>query len=89
VAEAEVPHNWTGRRVTAAIVQASGFGHYRTPLPLTAVYRVGTLEAVNDLGIMATLGYYDPEDEEVSEEPPVSTFYPWGAVVLLRLAEES
>jgi hypothetical protein len=37
---------------------------------------------------MATLRYYDPEDEE-QEEAPVSTFYPWSSVVWLRLAEES
>jgi hypothetical protein len=88
MAEAEVPYSWVGRPVTAAIVEESGFSQLGAPLPLTAVYRVGTLEAVNALGIMATLRYYDPEDEE-QEEAPVSTFYPWSSVVWLRLAEES
>ena len=87
MAEAEVPYSWAGRQVRAAIVEESGYSDYGAPLPLTAVYRVGTLEAVNDLGIVGTLRYFEPEDE-VEEAPPVSTFYPWSSVVWLRLAEE-
>jgi hypothetical protein len=88
MAEAEVPYSWAGRQVAAAIVVAAGYNEYGTPLPLTAAYRVGILEAVNDLGIVASLWYFEPEDE-VEEAPPVSTFYPWSSVVWLRLAEES
>ena len=80
------PYSWAGRQVRAAIVEESGYSDYGAPLPLAAVYRVGTLEAVNDLGIVATLRYFDLEDAE-QEEPPVSTFYPWSSVVWLRLAE--
>jgi hypothetical protein len=88
MAKAEVPYRWAGRQVEAAIVVAAGYNEYGTPLPLTAAYRVGILEAVNDLGIVASLWYFEPEDE-VEEAPPVSTFYPWSSVVWLRLAEES
>ena len=87
MAKAEVPYRWAGRQVEAAIVVAAGYNEYGTPLPLTAAYRVGILEAVNDLGIVASLWYFEAEDEV--EEAPVSTFYPWSSVVWLRLAEES
>ncbi len=43
------------------------------------------VEDVNELGMLASLSY-DPDDEE--EEQPISTFYPWGSVLWLRLVEE-
>jgi hypothetical protein len=52
----------------------------------TAEYRVGILEDVSNLGIVASL-WFDPDDEE--EEPPVSTFYPWSSVVWLKPVEET
>ncbi len=85
MAEAEVPYSWAGRQVTAAIVEESGYGGHDDgrPLPLTAVHRVGMLEAVNALGIVATLRYVDPKEKG----PPFSAFYPWSSVVWLRLVE--
>jgi hypothetical protein len=77
---------WIGRQVEANILNAAGHDQYGLPSSLTAEYRVGILEAVNQFGIMASF-WYDPEDEE--EEPPVSTFYPWSSVVWLRPEEET
>jgi hypothetical protein len=87
MAEAEVPYSWAGRRV-AAIVEESRYNSYGVPRPPAALPRVGTLEAVNALGMVAILWSADPEDEG-QKEAPVSTFYPWSSVVWLRLAEES
>jgi hypothetical protein len=72
--------------VSANILNAAGHDEYGFPSTLTAEYRVGILEGVNQFGILASL-WYDPDDEE--EEPPVSTFYPWSAVVWLRPDEEA
>jgi hypothetical protein len=79
------PEAWIGREVAANILNAAGHDEYGFPSSLTAVYRVGILEDVSDLGIVASL-WYDPDDEE--EEPPASTFYPWSSVVWLRAVEE-
>lgn len=87
MAEPRAPYSWEGQRVVAAIDEPSGYGQFGKPLPRAAVQRVGLLEAVNDLGILATLQYTDPEEEELGE-PPVPTFYPWSSVVWLRLAED-
>ena len=88
MAETEVPYSWAGRRVVAAIVEESSYDSYGVPLPPAALPRVGTLEAVNALGMVAILWSADPE-EEYQKEAPVSTFYPWNSVPCLRLAEES
>ena len=84
MAEPQVPYEWVGMRVEATIVQAS-IERDGTLGPLTAVWRTGTLEAVNELGIVASL-WYEPDVPE--EEPPARTFYPWSSVVELRRAEE-
>jgi hypothetical protein len=80
-----LPGAWIGREVEANILNAAGHDELGFPTSLTAEYRVGILEDVSSLGIMASL-WYDPEDEE--EEPPLSTFYPWSSVVWLRPVEE-
>jgi hypothetical protein len=80
------PEAWIGRQVVANILNAAGHDEHGFPSSLTAEYRVGILEGVNQFGILASL-WYDPYDEE--EEPPVSTFYPWSAVVWLRPDEEA
>jgi hypothetical protein len=80
------PEAWIGRQVCANILNAAGHDEYGFPSTLTAEYRVGILEGVNQFGILASL-WYDPDDEE--EKPPVSTFYPWSAVVWLRPDEEA
>jgi len=51
--------------------------------PLEAQERKGTLEQVTELGIVASLALV--EDEEDEEEKPTSTFYPWSAVLSMRL----
>jgi len=79
------PEAWVGREVEATIINAAVYDEYGLPASLTAHYRVGTLEDVGALGIVATL-WFDPEDE--AEEPPVSTFYPWSSVVWIRPMDE-
>ncbi len=83
---ARPPEAWIGREVEANILNAAGHDQHGFPSSLTAEYRVGILEDVNEFGMLASL-WYDPDDEE--EEPPVSTFYPWSSVVWLRLVEET
>ena len=83
MAEPRVPYEWAGMRVEATIVQATyaelgGYG-------LTAAPRIGTLEAVNELGILASLWR---EGDVPEDEVPARTFYPWSSVLELRLAEE-
>jgi hypothetical protein len=82
----QLPEAWIGRHVVANILNAAGHDEHGFPSSLTAEYRFGILEDVNEFGILASL-WYDPEDEE--EEPPVSTFYPWSSVVWLRPGEET
>jgi hypothetical protein len=48
---------------------------------LTALTYEGFLEEVNDRGIVASLS-------SETETLATSTFYPWGAVLSLRLTEE-
>jgi hypothetical protein len=82
----QLPEAWIGRQVVANILNAAGHDEHGFPSTLTAEYRFGILEGVNQFGILASLRY-DPDDEE--EEPPVSTFNPWSAVVSLRPDEEA
>jgi hypothetical protein len=96
-----VPDSWVGRQVEAQILESGGFTVDEVPKPVIALHRIGTLEDVNELGMLASLSYdpddeevgmlaslsYDPDDEE--EEQPISAFYPWGSVLWLRLVEES
>jgi hypothetical protein len=83
VAENRVPNSWVGQQVEALIIHPTHTSPYGVPTGLSATYHSGTLEAVNELGMVASL-VFDPEDEE---EGPVSMFYPWSAVLGLRLAE--
>jgi hypothetical protein len=80
-----VPDSWVGQQVEAQILQSGGYTGDGVPRPIIALYRIGTLEDVNELGMLASLSY-DPDDEE--EEQTISAFYPWGAVLWLRLVEE-
>jgi hypothetical protein len=74
-----VPYSWEGRQVVASIVEAGGSNpHTYAPYPLEAPERTGILEKVTELGILASL-------ETGTEEEDVSIFYPWGAVLHLRL----
>ncbi len=80
------PQAWIGREVEANILNAAGYDEDGLPSSPTAHYRVGILEDVSDLGIVASLSF-DSEDE--AEEPPVSMFYPWSSVVWLKPVDET
>jgi hypothetical protein len=67
------PEAWVGREVEATIINAAVYDEYGLPSYLTAHYRVGVLEDVSDLGIVASL-WFDPEGE--AEEPPRQHFLP-------------
>ena len=82
----QAPRVWIGREVEANIINAAGYDEDGLPSSLTAHYRVGILEDVSDLGIVASLSF-DAEDE--AEEPPVSMFYPWSSVVWLKPVDET
>ena len=81
--DVQTPESWVGLNVQTSIVQAaySRQGPTFAPTSLTAHQRKGKLDAVNSMGMVASL-YYDPEDPE--EEAPVSTFYPWSSVLWLH-----
>jgi hypothetical protein len=81
----QLPEAWIGRQVEASILNAAGYDEDGFPSLLTAHYRVGILESVSNLGIVASL-WFDPDDK--AEEPPVSTFYPWSSVLWLKPVEE-
>jgi hypothetical protein len=75
-----VPDSWVGRRVEAVVVRPVNPDQPGYSTSLTALTYEGVLEEVNDRGIVASL----------SSEPEVlaaNTFYPWGAVLSLRLEE--
>lgn len=75
------PDSWVGRRVEAVIVRPVNPDQPRFSTSLTAFTYTGVLEAVGDRGILASF----------SSEPQVvapSTFYPWAAILSIRLAEE-
>ena len=76
-----IPEGWVGQEIEAGLVDANLDVRGR---PLTALELVGTLEGVNSTGIVASFRY--PDD---AEEPPVSTFYPWNAILWLRPPENA
>jgi hypothetical protein len=80
-AEGRVPHSWVGWRVEAVVVRPVNPDQPGYSTSLTALTYEGLLEEVNDRGIVASLS------SEV-EMLAASTFYPWGAVLSLRLTEE-
>ena len=84
--EEQAPRSWVGQQVEMGLLEAERLDEYNLPHGLKEQYRDGMLEAVNDLGIVASLSIVasldlGPEDEE----KPTSTFYPWSAVLWLRL----
>jgi hypothetical protein len=64
VAEAQIPYSWEGQQVEASILEAGGYNQVGTPLALEGPYRTGTLEAVNELGVVASLQYPPEYPEE-------------------------
>ena len=75
------PDSWVGRRVEAVVVRPVNPDQPAYSTSLTALTYEGILEEVNDLGIVASLS-------SEAEMLAASTFYPWGAVLSLRLIEE-
>lgn len=75
------PDSWVGRRVEAVIVTPVNPDQPRFSSSLTAFTYTRVLEAVSDQGILAS---FSSEPEGVAP----STFYPWGAILSIRLAEE-
>ena len=77
-----IPESWVGQKIEAGLVDANYDVRER---PLTALELVGTLEGVNGMGILASFRY---EPTDPGEPVPVSTFYPWNAVLWLRPLED-
>jgi hypothetical protein len=77
--EGRIPDSWVGRRVEAVRPVNPDQAAYSTSL--TALTYEGSLEEVDDRGVVAWVS-------SGAEMLAASTFYPWGAVLSLRLAEE-
>ncbi|MCA1719270.1 MAG: hypothetical protein LC781_21420 [Actinobacteria bacterium] len=75
-----VPDSWVGRRVEAVVVRPVNPDQPGFSTSLTALTYEGVLEEVNDRGIVASLS-------SEAEVLAANTFYPWGAVLSLRLTE--
>ena len=76
-----IPDSWVGRRVEAVVIRPVNPDQPAYSTSLTALTYEGVLEEVNDRGIVASLS-------SEAEILAASTFYPWGAVLSLRLTEE-
>jgi hypothetical protein len=76
-----IPDSWVGRQVKAVVVRPVNPDQPAYSTSLTALTYEGLLEEVNDRGIVASLS-------SEAEMLAASTFYPWGAVLSLRLIEE-
>lgn len=81
--DSQIPESWVGLNIEASIIQVAYTrqGPTHSPTSLTAHRRKGSLDAVNSMGMVASL-WYDTEDPE--EVAPVSTFYPWSSVLWLH-----
>ena len=79
--EERTPDLWVGRRVEAVIVRPVNPDQPAYSTSLTALTYEGLLEEVNDRGIVASLS-------SEAEMLAASTFFPWGAVLSLRITEE-
>jgi hypothetical protein len=79
--EERTPDSWVGRRVEAVVVRPVNPDQPAYSTSLTALTYEGLLEEVNDRGIVASLS-------SEAEMLAASTFYPWSAVLSLRLTEE-
>jgi hypothetical protein len=76
-----IPDSWVGRQVEAVVVRPVNPDQPAYSTSLTALTYEGLLEEVNDRGIVASLS-------SEAELLAASTFYPWSAVLSLRLTEE-
>ena len=79
--EQRIPDSWVGRRVEAVVVRPVNPDQPAYSTSLTALTYEGLLQEVNDRGIVASL-------TSEAEMLAASTFYPWGALLSLRLTEE-
>jgi hypothetical protein len=79
--EERTPDSWVGRRVEAVVVRPVNPDQPAYSTSLTALTYEGLLEEVNDRGLVASLS-------SEAEMLAASTFYPWSAVLSLRLTEE-
>jgi hypothetical protein len=75
------PDSWVGRRVEVVVVRPVNPDQPGFSSSLTALTYEGLLEEANDRGVVASLS---SEIEVLS----ASTFYPWGAVLSMRLTED-
>jgi hypothetical protein len=79
--EERIPEVWVGRRVEAVVVRPVNPDQPAYSSSLTALSYEGLLEEVSELGIVASLS-------SEAEMLAASTFYPWGAVLSMRLIQE-
>ena len=70
-----IPQQWVGKQVEVDLV--------RPGATLAGVTHRGTLNAVTDLGIAASLS---PDARPGAEQEARERFYPWGAVLCIDLA---
>ena len=79
--EKRIPGSWVGRRVEAVVIRPVNPDQPAYSTSLTGLTYEGLLEEVDDRGVVASLS------SEV-EVLAASTFYPWSAILSLRLTEE-
>ncbi len=79
--EERTPDSWVGRRVEAVVVRPVNPDQPAYSTSLTALTYEGLLEEANDRGIVASLS-------SEAEVLAASTFYPWSAILSLRITEE-
>ena len=79
--EERIPDSWVGRQVEAVVVRPVNPDQPAYSTSLTALTYKGLLEEVNDRGIVAS---FSSEIEVLA----ANTFYPWAAVLSIRLIED-
>jgi hypothetical protein len=81
VGKERIPDSWVGRRVEAVVVRPVNPDQPAYSTSLTALTYEGLLEEVNDRGVVASLS-------SEAEVLAANTFYPWSAILSLRLIGE-
>jgi hypothetical protein len=76
-----IPQEWVGKRVEVDLV--------RPGAALTGATHRGTLNAVTDLGIAASLSPDPARPGAEGEQEARERFYPWGAVLCIDLAADT
>ena len=75
------PDSWVGQRVEVVVIRPINPDQPKFSTSLTAFTFEGSLEQVNQRGILASLS----SDFEMLA---AHTFYPWGSVLSMRLADD-